>query len=285
MGQELSGKVAIVTGGASGIGRAMAELFVAEGAKVLIADINEAQGAAVAADLGPDAAFQAADVSRREDVEAMVAFAVSRFGGLQVMCNNAGYPGPPSPRFLQDDLQAYERIMAVNYMGTVYGSHAAGRHMAENGGGAIINTASIAGMLPGFGYVGYRASKAAVINFTKSAAIDLAEHGIRVNALAPGSIKTPILDYRDPDLSEEECLRVRAAIDRVMTSYQLLKTHGQPIDVAQAALFLASDRARQITGILMPVDSGITAGDPYNHAAEVSAAIQETLAQIKAERH
>jgi NAD(P)-dependent dehydrogenase (short-subunit alcohol dehydrogenase family) len=284
MAQELAGKVAIITGAASGIGRAMAELFVAEGAKVVIGDINEAEGAAFARALGANAAFQKADVSKREDVKALVDFGVSRFGALNIMCNNAGLPGPPSPRFLGDSLDAYERIIAVNYLGTVWGTHAAAHHMAKHGGGAILNTASIAGITPGFGYIGYRASKAAVVNFTKSAAIDLGEFGIRVNALAPGSIKTPIMDYREPGLSEPEVLRVRAEIDRVMTSYQVLKTHGQPIDVAQAALFLVSDRARQITGILMPIDSGITAGDPANHAADVNAAIQAELANIKAER-
>jgi len=284
MGQELSGKVAIVTGAASGLGRAMAELFVSEGAKVVIADINEEQGAAVVAKIGAGACFQPTDVSKPEQVQAAVEFAVARFGGLHVMCNNAGFPGRPILRFLDDDLQEYERILAINLMGVVYGSHCAGRHMAKNGGGSIINTASIAGLLPGFAFTCYRASKAALINFSKSIAIDLAEFGIRVNALAPGSIKTPATDYRKPEMTEEEFRRIRAESDRVMMSYQPLKTQGRPEDVAQAALFLAGDRSRQITGILLPVDGGISAGDTVNHAGELMAAHERILQDMKSER-
>jgi len=154
--------------------------------------------------------------------------------------------------------------------------------MAKNGGGSIINTASIAGVMPGFAFICYRASKAAIINFTKSTAIDLAEYGIRVNALAPGSIKTPATDYRKPGMSDEAFRRIRAESDRVMMSYKPLKTQGLPIDVAQAALFLASDRARQITGILLPVDGGISAGDTVNHAGELMAAHEQILRQLSA---
>ncbi len=283
MAQDLAGKVAIVTGGASGIGRAMAELFVSEGAKVVIADINESQGSAVAAQLGSSVRFSRTDVSRREEVQAAVDRAIATFGALHVMCNNAGLPGRPIARFLDDDLQEYERILAVNFMGVVYGSHCAGRHMARNGGGSIINTASIAGVMPGFAFTCYRASKAAIINFSKSAAIDLAEYGIRVNALAPGSIRTPATDYRKPEMSEEAFRRIRAESDRLMMSYKPLKTQGVPEDVAQAALFLASDRSRQITGILMPIDGGISAGDPVNHAGELMAAHERILEEINAE--
>lgn len=283
MAQELSGNVAVVTGGASGLGRAMAELFAAEGAQVVIADINEELGAATAAQIGSGACFQRADVSRRQDVEAIVELAVRRFGGLHVMCNNAGFPGRPVPRFLDDDLEEYERILAINLMGVVYGSHCAGRHMAKSGGGSIINTASIAGLMPGFGFTCYRASKAAIINFSKSIAIDLAEYGVRVNALAPGSIKTPATDYRKPGMTDEEFRRIRAESDRVMMSYQPLKTQGRPEDVAQAALFLASSRSRQITGIVMPIDGGISAGDTVNHAGELILAHQQILREMRGE--
>jgi NAD(P)-dependent dehydrogenase (short-subunit alcohol dehydrogenase family) len=284
MGQELAGKVAIVTGGASGIGRAMAELFVAEGAQVVVADIDVALGEEVVAQLGEGAAFRRTDVADRDQVEATVALAVARFGGLHVMCNNAGLPGRPIERFFDEDLQEWERIFAINVMGTTYGCQAAARHMAKAGGGSIINTASIAGVMPGFAYVGYRASKAAVINLTKSIAIDLAEYGIRVNALAPGAIKTPILDYREPGMTDEDTVRVRAVMDTAMMAYQPLKTQGRPSDVAEAALFLASDRSRQITGILLPVEGGITAGDPVNRSALIREGRERVLAEIRAER-
>lgn len=282
MGQDLAGRVAVVTGGASGIGRATAELFVAEGAKVVVADLDAERGEALVRELGEAAVFRRADVSRREDVQGLVDLAVSRFGGLHVMFNNAGIGGKMFPHFLDDDLEDYERVIGVNLMGVVYGTQFAARHMARNGGGAIINTASIAGVLPGFTLMQYRSSKAAVIGFSKSVSIDLAAYGIRVNVLAPGSIKTPMTAFAEPGMTAEEGARIRAETDKVFMSYQPLKRQGRPDDAAQAVLFLASDRAQQVTGIVMPVDDGITAGDPTNHAADIMAARERVIAEIKA---
>jgi NAD(P)-dependent dehydrogenase (short-subunit alcohol dehydrogenase family) len=284
VGQEFSGKVAIVTGGASGIGKATAELLVAEGGKVVIADVNADQGQALAAQLGEGAVFQRCDVSRREEVQALVDLAVSRFGGLHLMFNNAARPGKMFPHFLDDDLADYEAVLGVNWMGVVYGSQFAARHMAKNGGGVIINTASIAGLLPGYTLMQYRSSKAAVIGFSKSIAIDLAAYGVRVNVLAPGSIKTPITNFGEPGMSEADVARIRGETDKVMMSYQPLPRQGRPEDVAQAVLFLAGDRAQQITGVVLPIDGGITAGDPVNHAADIMAARQRVLDQIAKER-
>jgi NAD(P)-dependent dehydrogenase (short-subunit alcohol dehydrogenase family) len=284
VGQELAGKVAIVTGGASGIGKATAELFVAEGAKVVIADVSAEQGETLARELGENAVFQRTDVSKRTEVQALVDLAVSRFGGLHVMFNNAGIGGKMFPHFLDDDLEDYERIMGVNWLGVVYGSQFAARHMAKHGGGVILNNASISGMLAGYTLMQYRSSKSAVIGFSKSIAIDLAKHGVRVNVLAPGSIRTPITNFGEPGMSEAEIDRIRAATDPIMMSYQPLPTQGRPDDVAQAAMFLASDRARQITGVVLPVDGGITAGDPVNHAADLMAARARVIAEIKADR-
>jgi NAD(P)-dependent dehydrogenase (short-subunit alcohol dehydrogenase family) len=282
--QDLAGKVAIVTGGASGIGRATAELFVAEGAKVVVADVNAAQGEELVAQLGASAVFQKADVSKRADVQALVDLAVSRFGGLHVMFNNAGVGGKMVPHFLDDDLEDYERVIGVNLMGVVYGTQFAARHMAKNGGGAIINTASIAGLLPGFTLMQYRSSKSAVIGFSKSVSIDLAAHNIRVNVLAPGSIKTPMTAFGEPGMTAEDVTRIRLETDKVFMSYQPLKRQGRPEDAAQAVLFLASDRAVQVTGIVMPIDGGITAGDPINHAADILAARERVIAEIKGGR-
>jgi len=273
-----------VTGGASGIGRATAELFVAEGAKVVIADLDVARGEELAASLGDAAVFQRTDVSKREGVQALVDLAISHFGGLHVMFNNAGIGGKMHPHFLDDDLADYERVIGVNLMGVVYGTQFAARHMAKHGGGAIINTASVAGLLPGFTLLQYRSSKYAVVGFSKAVAIDLAEHGVRVNILAPGSIKTPMTDFGEPGMTPAEVARIRAETDRVLMSYQPLKRQGSPADAAQAVLFLASDRAAQITGVALPVDGGITAGDPTNHAADIQAARQRVIAEIKAER-
>ena len=284
VGQDLAGKVAIVTGGGSGIGRATAELFVAEGAKVVIADVDTARGEELAASLGENAIFQKTDVSKREEVQALVDLAISRFGGLHVMFNNAGIGGKMYANFLDDPLEDYEQVLGVNLMGVVYGTQFAARHMAAHGGGAIINTASIAGLLPGYTLMQYRSSKSAVIGFSKAVSIDLAVHGIRVNVLAPGSIKTPMTDFGEPGMTAEDIARIRAETDKVFLSYQPLKRQGRPEDAAQAVLFLASDRAAQVTGIVMPVDGGITAGDPVNHAADILAARMRVIEEIKAVR-
>ena len=276
MTQELAGKVAIVTGGASGIGRGTVEMFVAEGAKVVVADVNP-EGEALADGLGPTAVFQRTDVSRAEEIQALVDFAVERFGGLHVMVNNAGIGGAPFEHFLDDTLEDFDRVIGINLRGVMLGTQRAARHMARHGGGSIINLASIAGLLAGYGVMSYRASKAGVIQFTKSVAIDLAEHGVRVNCLCPGHIRTPMNAFSAPGVSAETAERLAAAMAPVWDASKPLKRQGRPEDVAQAAVFLASDRAAQITGVIMPVDGGIVAGDPVNHLAGLMAARARVL--------
>lgn len=269
MSQVLSGKVAIVTGGAGGIGEATAELFVQEGAKVVIADVNADIGEALATRLGGAAAFKRTDVSSKDEVQALVDFAVAKFGRLDIMFNNAGISGATYPRFLDDDLQDFQRVIGINLFGVMAGCQCAGRYMAKHGGGVILNNASIAGLLPGHALMSYRATKAAVIQLSKSIAIDFAEYGIRVNCLAPGHIRTSLNAFTTPDMTPEEAERVKAAMAPVWDSNQPLKRQGKPIDVARAALFICSDHAAQITGAVLPVDGGITAGDPVNHLKEL----------------
>lgn len=261
MAKELEGKVAIVTGGAAGIGEATVELFVREGAKVVIADVQEERGAALAAKLGDAARFKRVDVSRRDEVQALVDFAVSEFGGLHIMNNNAGISDPGVGRFLDDDFAAFRRVIDVNLLGVMLGSQCAARYMAEHGGGSIINTASIAGTRPGHGVLTYRASKAGVINFTQSIAMDLGEYLIRCNVICPGNIPSEIGVYNTPGMAPEVAERVRNAVKKVRMDRQPLKSQGLPMDIAHAAVFLGSDRSRQITGLVMPVDAGATAGD------------------------
>jgi NAD(P)-dependent dehydrogenase (short-subunit alcohol dehydrogenase family) len=278
MSEQLGGKVAIVTGGASGIGRGIVELFVAEGAKVLIADVNPERGEALAARLGPSVRFKRTDVSNPDDIQTLVDMAISEFGGLHIMVNNAGISGAFCSRFLDDGLADFHKIMGVNLLGVMVGSQRAARHMAKNGGGSIVNIASSAATMAGFGVMTYRASKAGVLQFSKAIAIDLAEYGIRVNCIAPSRIATDMAVFSTPDMAPHLVERVKEAIAPVQMSNQPLKRQGTPQDVAQAALFLGSDMSAQITGVVLPVDGGTTAGDAVNRFEQVMAARAKALA-------
>ena len=256
MSGDLDGKVALVTGGASGIGRAMVERFVTAGARVVVADLDEVGGRAIEQQFGGGVAFAPTDVADAAQVQAAVDLGVDRFGGLHVMCNNAGVGGTPR-RFLDDDFADFERVMAVNVFGVMIGTQRAARHMVEHGGGSIVNTTSIGGINAGGGVMAYRASKAAVIHLTRSLAVELAPALVRVNSIAPAHIPTAINARYDQ----------QAIVDAMQPFPRL----GSPADVAEAALFLASDRAAQITGIVMPVDGGTTAGPPPRSVRELLA--------------
>ncbi len=278
MAVELEGKVAVITGAGSGIGRATAELFVAEGATVVLGDVATEAGEAVAAELGERAHFLTTDVADPVQVRALIDAAVERCGRIDILFNNAGISGQQIPRLLDDDLSDFHRVMDVNLYSVMIGTQVAGRYMREQSGGVIINSASIAGILPGQALASYRMSKAAVIHFSKCSAIDLAEYGIRVNCIAPGHIRTPLTAFTLPGMSEEQMQKIREALAPVWDVNQPLKRHGSPADVAQTVLFLASQRAAQITGTVMPIDGGITAGDPVNHLEELFAARMAALA-------
>ncbi len=260
MGNDLAGKVAIVTGGASGIGRAIVERFLDEGARVVIADVDRARGENVAARCGADARFHQTDVADPEQVGRLVSVAIEEFGGLDVMVNNAGVSGTMHRSFLEDDLADFSRIMSVNVLGVMAGTRDAARHLATNGGGSIINVTSIGGIQAGGGVMTYRASKAAVIHFSKSAAIELAAFGIRVNCLAPGNIPTPLLSSAAANMTPEATERFVRRIRETMRANRPLQREGTPADVAEAALYFASDRSAYVTGTVLPVDGGTVAG-------------------------
>jgi NAD(P)-dependent dehydrogenase (short-subunit alcohol dehydrogenase family) len=258
---ELDGKVAIVTGGAAGLGEGMSRRFAAEGARVLIADVDGDAGAALADDIGSNALFVEADVSVLDQISSLVSTAVEQFGGLHVMVNNAGVSSTMHRSIFDDDFADFERVMAVNLRAVMAGTRDAAKQMREAGtGGSIINITSIGGILAGGGVLTYRASKAAVIQFTKSAAIELAHYEIRVNAIAPGNIRTAIVRKSAAGEDLEKLEEFEAKIRETMRNDRPLKREGTAEDVAEAALYFATDRSRYVTGTVLPVDGGTVAG-------------------------
>jgi NAD(P)-dependent dehydrogenase (short-subunit alcohol dehydrogenase family) len=260
MADELTGKVAIVTGGASGLGEGLVRRFVAEGAKVLIGDVDRDSGKALATEVGDSALFIESDVADFDQVGGLVSSAVEHFGGLHVMVNNAGVSGAMHRRFLDDDLADFHKVMAINVGAVMAGTRDAARHMSKHGGGSIINLTSIGGIQAGGGVMTYRASKAAVIQFTKSAAIELAHYEIRVNAIAPGNIRTAIVRKSAAGEDREKLEHFEEAIRAQMRADRPLKREGTVEDVAEAALYFATDRSRYVTGTVLPVDGGTVAG-------------------------
>jgi NAD(P)-dependent dehydrogenase (short-subunit alcohol dehydrogenase family) len=257
---ELAGKVAVITGGASGLGEGLVRRFAAEGARVVFGDVDVARGKAVADELGSATVFLASDVTDMSQIAALVDTAVAEFGGLHVMVNNAGISGTMHRRFLDDDLADFDAIMRINLRAVMAGTRDAARHMAENGGGSIINLTSIGGIQAGGGVQTYRASKAAVIQFTKSVAIELAHHEIRVNAIAPGNIRTAIVRKSAAGEDREHVEEFEAKIRAQMRNDRPLKREGTVDDVAEAALYFATDRSRYVTGTILPIDGGTVAG-------------------------
>jgi NAD(P)-dependent dehydrogenase (short-subunit alcohol dehydrogenase family) len=259
---DLEGKVAIVTGGASGLGLGMVEAFLAEGAKVVVADIDSDQGEEVAKRCGDAAMFRRTDVADPDDMRGVVDFAVERFGGLHVMVNNAAISGPRFFGLLDTGFDEFDRVMRVNLLGAMAGTQQAARHMATAGGGSVINLSSIAGAVPTPGLMMYAASKAAIIMFTKCAAIDLGQYAIRVNCIAPAHVVTPILAKLLGDLPEEQREATLRDIRAGMRSRQPLQRQGMESDVAAAALYFAGDCSCFVTGAVLNVDGGAAAGAP-----------------------
>jgi NAD(P)-dependent dehydrogenase (short-subunit alcohol dehydrogenase family) len=264
MTDEVAGKVAIVTGGAKGIGAATAEVFVQEGARVVIADVDAENGQALADRLGAAARFRRTDVADKAQMRALIDYALAEFGDLDVLFNNAGITGAFHNRFLDDELDDFDRVMNTNLASVMHGSRMAARHMAQKGTGSIINNASIAALDPGYALFAYRASKAGMINFTRALAIDVGEYGVRVNAVAPGHIPTGMNHFADPGMSPRKLAALQKAMEPLWFANQPLKRQGAPRDVANTVLFLASDRSAQVTGQVIAVDGGVTAGDPMN---------------------
>jgi NAD(P)-dependent dehydrogenase (short-subunit alcohol dehydrogenase family) len=280
MANELAGKVAIVTGGASGIGRGTVHLFVKEGCRVVIADINQDFAADALTPCPTATIFCRTDVSKSDQVESLVDLTVKRFGRLDIMFNNAGFLAKPGTTdLIADDFADFAHTMAVDLLGVMLGTRFAARAMSKTGGGTIINTASTTATVPGIGILSYRAAKAGVWNFTQNAAIALGKYGVRVNAISPGPIATDVLTQGlDLPAKKREAVKL-AAFGALMQQRQPLKRLGTPEDVANAALFLASDRSAQVTGINLQVSGGEHVGDAIDTSRLVETAFLSSLSE------
>jgi NAD(P)-dependent dehydrogenase (short-subunit alcohol dehydrogenase family) len=248
---RLAGKVAIITGAASGLGRASAKLFAEQGASVVVADRDGAGGLETVTqirDTGGQAEFIETDVAVADDVDAMVAKAVTCFGKLDVLFNNAGIAIRKPVADLSED--EWDRCIDTNLKGVFLGSKSAIPEMIRGGGGSIINTASIYGVVGGRTRAAYSASKGGIVNLTRSMALDYASQNIRVNCICPGFVETPLL---------KKILGTEAEFQALVDMHPMGRL-GRPIETAYAAVYLASDEAAFTTGIALPVDGGYTAG-------------------------
>ncbi|MDH4144060.1 MAG: SDR family oxidoreductase [Acidimicrobiia bacterium] len=255
---RLADRVAVVTGGASGMGAATVRRFVAEGAKVLIADLQEDKASALVAELGDAAAFRRVDVTKEDDVQSAVAEAVERWGSLDVMFNNAGFGGVLGPIDTVSEAE-FDLTFDVLLKGVFFGiKHAAGPMKAQRSG-SIINTASVAGLQCGEASHLYSVAKAAVIHLTKTTALEMGDWQVRVNAICPGVIATP-LAAGSSKADETALQRMRDKGGK----YQPIGRIGEGEDIANMALFLASDESTFVTGTAAVVDGGFHAGKAWS---------------------
>lgn len=253
MAGMLAGKVALVTGGSTGIGKASSLTFAREGAKVVVSDVNADGGEETAhfiRDSGGEAIFAKADVSKAAEVEALVNKAIATYGRLDCAFNNAGIAGPIGASTHEYPNESWDRVIGINLKGVWLCMRYEIPQMLRQGGGAIVNTASIWGLVGAQGASAYVASKHGVVGLTRAAALEYAPQGIRINAVNPGTIRTPILDPFIAAIPEFESL---------MTSLHPIGRIGMPEEVAEAVVWLCSDAASFVVGQNLPVDGGYTA--------------------------
>lgn len=276
----LNGQVAIVTGGSSGIGASIAELFVAEGVRVVIAARRTSEGEAIATRLGPNAEFRRTDVAEEADIRALTGHTLERFGRLDCLVNNAGNPGHMVP-IAETVAEEFDAVMAVHVRGAMLGMKHAAPIFLRQRSGSVINIASASGQRAGFSGHDYSAAKAALIHLTRSVAGELGEAGVRVNSISPGPILTGIFAKaagQEGSAADRTAETVRAAFTRLLPAVQPLPRPGLPDDIARVALFLASDAAAFVNGEDIAVDGGLTTGRPFSVGVADRAAIARELA-------
>ena len=257
---EFKGKSVIITGSASGIGKATAELFAAEGAKVCIADINEKSGKEMESkinSIGQEAMFVKTDVTKFEDIQKMINEAINRFGSIDILFNNAGFEGRVK-KIKDTTLEEWDELMNLHLKGCFMACKIIIPHMIRQGGGCIINIGSELGLTFRFAenYVPYATSKAAVIAFTKALAIELAPNKIRVNCVSPGSVNTPMVEREVRMWLEKGLYKTEEEAMKYITCAYPIGCIGEPIDIANAVMYLASQKAKFITGTILTVDGG-----------------------------
>ena len=247
----LKDKVALITGGSSGIGRAVALAWAREGAKVVVSDVDRGGGGETVEQVraaGGEAIFIAADVGKPEDCEALVRGAVEKFGRLDIACNNAGIGGPQAPT-ADYPLDGWAQVIGINLSGVFYGMKYQLPAMLKNGGGAIVNMASILGAVGFAGAPAYPAAKHGVVGLTQAAALEYSAQGVRINAVGPGFIHTPMISALEDNQAVNDMLVAAHPIGRL----------GRAEEVAELVLWLSSDKASFVTGSYYPVDGGYLA--------------------------
>jgi len=272
---KLDEKVVVITGGASGIGESTVRLFVEEGARVVIADIQDDKGRSLAEELGASATYLHVDVSQEAEVKAVIDHALDQFGSLDCIFNNAGIAGVSGP-IESIPVEGFDTTIGVLLRGVFLGMKHAAPVMKRQGSGSVINNASVAGLRTGFANHIYSAAKAAVIHLTRTVAMELGESGVRVNCICPGYIATPLIG-RAQGLSPEAAERMIEPIKAAFANRQPIRRSGLPEDVARAALWLASDDSSFVNGHALVVDGGLIGGLMWSDRLSIIANLRTAM--------